>query len=46
MIDKVEAKIAELKKQQREEYYRKKEADLVQWGLGPQKKGKKARRLW
>ena len=42
MIDKVEAKIAELKKQQREEYYRKKEADLVQWGLGPQKKGKKS----
>lgn len=42
MIDKVEAKIAELKKQQREEYYRKKEADLAQWGLGPQKKGKKS----
>ena len=42
MIDKVEAKIAELKKQQREEYYRKKEADLAQWGLGPQKKSKKS----
>ena len=40
MIDQVEAKIAELKKQQREEYYRKKETDLAQWGLGPQKKGK------
>ena len=42
MIDKVEAKIAELKKQQREEYYRKKEADLTQWGLSPRKKGKKS----
>ena len=42
MLDKVEAKIAELKKQQREEYYRKKDADLKKWGLSPQKKGKKA----
>ena len=42
MLDKVEAKIAELKKQQREEYYRKKEADLKKWGLSTQKKGKKA----
>ena len=42
MLDKVEAKIAELKKQQREEYYRKKEADLAKWGLATQKKGKKS----
>lgn len=41
MLDKVESKIAELKKQQREEYYRKKEADLTKWGLSTKKKGKK-----
>ena len=42
MLDKVEAKIEELKKLQREEYYKKKDADLAQWGLATQKKGKKA----
>ena len=42
MLDKVEAKIAELKKQQRDEYYKKKEADLAKWGLATQKKGKKS----
>ncbi len=42
MLDKVEAKIAELKKLQREEYYKKKDADLAQWGLSTRKKGKNA----
>ena len=42
MLDKVEAKIEELRKLQREEYYKKKDADLAQWGLATQKKGKKA----
>ena len=42
MLDKVESKIAELKKLQREEYYKKKDADLAQWGLLTRKKGKNA----
>lgn len=41
MIDQVEKKLQELKQQQREEYYRRKAADLTQWGLVSQKKGKK-----
>ena len=41
MLDKVEAKIAELKKLQRDEYYKKKNADLAQWGLTSKKKNKK-----
>ena len=41
MLDKVESKIAELKKLQREEYYKKKDADLAQWGLTTKKKSKK-----
>ncbi len=42
MLDKVEAKIEELRKLQREEYYKKKDADLAQWGLRAEKKGKNA----
>ena len=42
MLDQVEAKIEELKKQQREEYYKKKEADLEEWGLHTRKTGKKS----
>lgn len=42
MLDKVEAKIEELRKLQREEYYKKKDADLAQWGLLTRKKGKNA----
>ena len=41
MIDQVEAKLQELKKQQREEYYRRKNADLSAWGLVTRKGNKK-----
>ena len=37
----VEEKIRELKQQQREEYYRRKKADLNQWGLQTKKSGSK-----
>ena len=33
MLEQVEKKINELKKQQKEEYYKKKDADLISWGL-------------
>lgn len=39
MVDQVESKLRELKKQQREEYYRKKNADLAAWGLAARKDG-------
>ena len=39
MVDQVENKLRELKKQQREEYYRKKNADLASWGLATRKDG-------
>ena len=41
MLDKVEEKIRELEKMQREEYNRKKKTDLDQWGLTTQKSGGK-----
>ena len=39
MLDRVEEKIRELEKMQREEYYKKKKSDLEQWGLTTQKNG-------
>ena len=33
MLEQVENKIKELSEQQKEEYYRKKDADLLEWGL-------------
>jgi len=39
MVDQVESKLRELKKQQREGYYRKKNADLSAWGLAAKKDG-------
>lgn len=41
MLEQVENKIRELKKQQKDEYYRKKDADLIQWGLTSSKSGNK-----
>ena len=41
MLDKVEEKIRELEKMQREEYNRKKKTDLDQWGLTTRKSGGK-----
>ena len=42
MLEQVEEKIRELKKQQRDEYYKKKDSDLIQWGLTSNKKGSKS----
>ena len=42
MLEQVENKIRELKKQQRDEYYKKKDSDLIQWGLTSNKKGSKS----
>lgn len=41
MLAQVEEKINELTAQQKEDYYKKKDADLVAWGLSSKKKGKK-----
>ena len=40
MLEQVEQKINELKKQQKEEYYKKKDADLISWGLVDNKNSK------
>ncbi len=42
MLEQVENKIKELSEQQKEEYYRKKDADLLEWGLSSKGSGKKA----
>lgn len=42
MLEQVESKIQQLGAQQKEEYYRKKDEDLLAWGLTGKKKGKKA----
>ena len=41
MLEQVENKIKELSEQQKEEYYRKKDADLLEWGLSSKVNGKK-----
>ncbi len=41
MLEQVESKIQELKKQQAEEYYKKKDADLNAWGLTANRSGNK-----
>lgn len=41
MLEQVENKINELKTQQKEEYYKKKDADLVAWGLVDERKSSK-----
>lgn len=41
MLEQVENKIQDLQRQQKDEYYRKKEEDLVSWGLTGKKDGKK-----
>lgn len=41
MLEQVESKIQELKKQQAEEYYKKKDADLNSWGLTTKRSGNK-----
>ncbi len=41
MLAQVEEKINELTAQQKEDYYRKKDADLIAWGLSSKKNGKK-----
>ncbi len=41
MLEQVENKIKELSEQQKEEYYRKKDADLLEWGLTSKVSGKK-----
>lgn len=41
MLEQVESKIHELKKQQAEEYYKKKDADLNSWGLTTKRSGNK-----
>lgn len=42
MLEQVENKIIELKQQQKDEYYKKKDEDLLSWGLTGTKKGKKS----
>ncbi len=41
MLEQVESKISELRQKQVEEYYKKKEEDLLDWGLTYKKDGKK-----
>lgn len=41
MLEQVDNKIKELKEKQREEYYRKKDEDLLEWGLASRKDGKR-----
>lgn len=41
MLEQVENKIQELQRQQKEEYYKKKDEDLLEWGLAGKKDGKK-----
>lgn len=41
MLEQVDNKIKELKEKQREEYYRKKDEDLLEWGLASKKDGKR-----
>lgn len=41
MLEQVENKIKELSAQQKEEYYKKKDADLLAWGLSSKSNGKK-----
>ncbi|MDO4380393.1 MAG: hypothetical protein Q4D20_05925 [Clostridia bacterium] len=41
MLEQVENKIKELTDQQKEEYYKKKDADLLAWGLSSKSQGKK-----
>ena len=41
MLEQVDNKIKELKEKQREEYYRKKDEDLLEWGLASKKEGKR-----
>lgn len=41
MLEQVESKIQELKKQHAEEYYKKKDADLNSWGLTAKRNGNK-----
>lgn len=41
MLEQVDNKIKELKEKQREEYYRKKDEDLLEWGLASKRDGKR-----
>lgn len=41
MLEQVENKIQELQRLQKEEYYKKKDEDLLEWGLTSKKDGKK-----
>lgn len=41
MLEQVESKIQQLNSQQKDEYYKKKNEDLVQWGLTSRSNGKK-----
>lgn len=41
MLEQVESKIKELKEQQKLEYYKKKDEDLVDWGLSAKRDGKR-----
>ena len=41
MLEQVENKIRQLEDQQKEEYYKKKDADLLSWGLSGKRGGKK-----
>ena len=45
MLEQVQAKINELQKLQAEEYYKKKEADLREWGLVAKKENGKTAEL-